>query len=89
MDLFIPRLVDSSSKKKGARKGEASTIGHLSSGKDKSVKNMEAIIQPTDLRPEQFVGLSAALCTITALTIGIRIYSNLNHSRKLHADDCG
>jgi hypothetical protein len=50
---------------------------------------MEAIIQPTNLRPETFVGLATAFCTLTATVIGIRLYANHDHSRKLYADDCG
>ncbi|KAI0096817.1 hypothetical protein F4776DRAFT_658602 [Hypoxylon sp. NC0597] len=48
---------------------------------------MEAIVQPSALKPGGFLGAVVTLCSFTATVIGMRLWSNFNHSKKLHIDD--
>ncbi|KAJ5919760.1 hypothetical protein N7454_009595 [Penicillium verhagenii] len=45
------------------------------------------IIQPSALRPQVFVGVATALCTLTASIIALRLWTNYNHLRKFQIDD--
>lgn len=49
---------------------------------------MEALIQPSALKPEGFLGAVVGLCAVVTIVVGVRLWTNYKHLRKLYADDC-
>lgn len=49
---------------------------------------MDAIMEPSKLRPEQFLASVIAICIVSTAIIALRIWSNMRHSGRVFIDDC-